>query len=510
MALKIPRLSTNRHGVFYIRVYFFDQSGKRRLKQHSLRTKDCTQARVLALRFNLEFETRCQMERKKIGLEALLDAISNPLKHTASDGESIDFDPSNPAELAFAKQWKQDKDQATAKLKQQVQSEGRDLTLLEAISGKLVPDYAKPLQKSKPFSEATALYLQEKTLDNKKTTLAEKRRTYQDFIATFGDLAINRITKQEIVAWKSKDITRGLTANRINKRLGQVNDFFNWACNNGHYTASDKSPVDGVFISNKAKIGKATENREPFTDDDIKNIFGTGYIKRFFAPDHYWIPLACLFSGARREEVGDLLSKNVTTVDGVPTFQIEEGKNKNARRRVPIHQTLIDLGFMDYAEARQASGHAQLFPHRPKGMGGRAKEAGRMFSLRLRKDCAIPNTRKTFHSLRHTVITRLHATGANTAHVMQIAGHSDEAQGVHFQTYTHSIGLKELAKTLNRLVYPHNFDAVKVLDPTFNAFFRQEKTAEVKQAERVARNAEHLKAKAAREPRNRDARAKNS
>ena len=106
MALKIPRLSTNRHGVFYIRVYFFDQSGKRRLKQHSLRTKDCTQARVLALRFNLEFETRCQMERKKIGLEALLDAISNPLKHTASDGESIDFDPSNPAELAFAKQWK--------------------------------------------------------------------------------------------------------------------------------------------------------------------------------------------------------------------------------------------------------------------------------------------------------------------------------------------------------------------------------------------------------------------
>ncbi len=78
-----------------------------------------------------------------------------------------------------------------------------------------------------------------------------------------------------------------------------------------------------------------------------------------------------------------------------------------------------------------------------------------------------------FHSFRHTVITRLHATGANAAHVKQIAGHSSETQGVHFQTYTHDVGLQALAETLGRLAYPLNLESIRLPDPTFSAYLKR-------------------------------------
>jgi integrase len=481
MSLKVPRLGKNRHGVFYVRAIFFAQNGQRHLKQHSLLTKDPQEARTLALKFNLDIEER-RMNIKN---------FSNPLR-LYPDG-SIEADLTKPEELAFM-------EKHTRKTKASMEAQREAMREQErAWAREALPTPPKPQQKGMTFSESTEGYLKEKQTDNTANTINEKRRTYKDFIATYGDLDINLITKPEIVAWKTADLNRSLGANRINKRLGQVNDFFKWAINHGHYTASDKSPADGLFISNKSKLAKQTENREPFTDDDLKAIYGDGYTARMFAPDHYWIPLVCLFSGARREEVSDLLAENVKTVDGVPTFFIEQGKTKDARRYVPIHQALISLGFLTYCEAIKAAGHTHLFPHRSKGAGGRGKEAGRMFTERLRKDCGIDTPRKTFHSTRHTFITQLHRLSVNPAHAMQLVGHSSES--VHFGVYTHSIALRDLEASLNRITYPLNYDFLKRTDPTFSAYFvtPEGKTADAKSAARNALNAKHLEAKARRE-----------
>jgi integrase len=455
------------------------------------------------LRFNLHFEeAQCDMERKKTVFEELAAKVSNPLKITIG-ANVLDFDPSKPEEVAYVEKLR--KEQAA------FDNGGAEKVLAQLWTPDPDQPQARQRQKGKPFSVATEIYLAEKTLDNKQTTIDEKRRTYKDFLALYGDLDINQITKPEIVALKTAEIGRKLSANRINKRLGQVNDFFNWAIKNGHYTASDKSPVEGLFVSKKAKLATATESREKFDEDEIKAIFGTGYRERFFAPDHYWIPLVCLFSGARREEVGDLLSANVKDVEGVPTFFIEEGKTKDARRTVPIHQVLIELGFIEYAKARQEAGHAQLFPHRPKGAGGRAKEAGRMFTLRLREDCGITNTRKTFHSLRHNAITQFRKKGVHPTNALQIAGHQSEHTATVHTVFYDDIDdreMKQLESDINKLSYPLDLSYLKLADPTFKAFFATEKTAEEKQAERAEKNAQHLKAKAEREERNRDKRKK--
>jgi integrase len=346
------------------------------------------------------------------------------------------------------------------------------------------------LAKSMPFSEATAAYLVEKRQDNAAQTLVEKGRTYKDFTDVFGDLDLNLYTKAEIVQWKTADLKRGLGANRINKRLGQINDFFNWAINHGHYTAHPTSPVEGLFISNKSKLQAKTEHYEPFSNDELKAIFSSEYLDDMPKPDHYWIPMVALFSGARREEIASMKASNVKTVDGVPCFQIEGGKTADARRVVPIHPQLNALGFLKYAEYVQGMGVEYLFPYLNDGANGRGKNAGRQFSLLLDKR-GIKDDRKVFHSFRHTVITRLHVLGSNVAHVMQMTGHRGEAANtVHFGTYTHDVGLQALAETLAKLAYPLDFVALQHKDPAFKAFLsrwavqeaRKAKAAQARQA----------------------------
>lgn len=453
MSIKVPRLKQNRHGVFCLRVIFTDNTGKRREQQHSLGTKSPSVARLLALKFNLELEQQRQAMPK-------LPNIDDLLKHYKLD-LSKGLMESDGAE---------DHQRMMEALNAYKAANGGQLpTLQEAMAfGRHV--VAAPRIKSMIFSEATAHYLEEKKLENAPQTLVEKGRTYKDFIGIFGDVEINLITKAEIVQWKTADLKRGLGANRINKRLGQVNDFFNWSINHGHYTAHPTSPVEGLFLNSK-KVGAKVEHYEPFTNDDLKAIFGDIYSEEMKKPDKYFLPLVALFSGARREEIAGLRVDSVKEVDGVKCFQIEKGKTADSRRLVPIHSQLVALGFWRYVEQVKALGAEYLFPYLNEGANGRGKNVGRQFGLLLEK-VGIKDDRKVFHSFRHTVITRLHTLGLNTAHVMQLTGHRGEAgQSVHFGTYTHDIGLKALSETLETLTYPIDFEKIKGAD--FSVFLKR-------------------------------------
>ena len=77
-----------------------------------------------------------------------------------------------------------------------------------------------------------------------------------------------------------------------------------------------------------------------------------------------WIPLIALFSGARLEEIGQLLCTDVRIEEGIDYFNLldlpnedehdEDGghvkklKTLDAGRRVPIHPELVAMGFLDY------------------------------------------------------------------------------------------------------------------------------------------------------------------
>lgn len=470
--IKVPRLKINRHGVYGIRVYWRDDIGKLRESLHSLGTKDGYIARILALQFSLSFEQKRHMSKKP--LFPNIDELTNKYELDMSRGVMKADGKDDHALMMQAVE-------AYYKM-HGVPPQGTEALAYGKTVFSFTPPQTRQVLKSMLFSAATEAYLEEKKLDNVAQTIVDKRRTYKDFIAIFGDLEINLINKPEIVQWKTADLSRKLKAHSINSRLGEMNDFFKWAINNGHYTAHPTSPVDGLRISNKSKLASKTEHYEPFNNDELKKIFAIGYLKKMTKPDFYWLPLVAMYSGARREEIAALIAADVKLVDGIPSFFIQKGKNAAARRLVPIHPKLIEMGFLAYASTVQSLGIMMLFPHLTPSANGLGKNAGRQFSKWL-SACDIEDSRKVFHSFRHTAITRLHATGANAAHIKQIAGHQDETKGVHYQTYTHDVGLEALHKTLKRLEYPTDLKPLKLQDPTFKVFLNRWKM----QAERKAK-----------------------
>lgn len=171
-------------------------------------------------------------------------------------------------------------------------------------------------------------------------------------------------------------------------------------------------------------------------------------------------------------------------MDGVKCFRIQEAKTVESKRTVPVHSQLLALGLWDYVQALKDKGETFLIPHRPQDPAG-AKKAerkahpekmmGRQWNIWV-KQCGITEKQKVFHSFRSTVITDLHNADANVAAIQKSVGHTSAAMaGVHGQTYVRDIALKNLQTAVELMKHPQvNFEALKLADPTFSAFFARE------------------------------------
>lgn len=469
--IKVPRLKINRYGVFCLRVYWRDSNGKLRERLQSLGTKHPATARIVALRFNESYERERAMTKTPD-----IDDLTNKYKLDMGRGimEASDSD---------------DHKRMMEAINAYKATYGTNPPIQEAMAyGKTLHAFTppRPLAKSMLLSEAVTAYLREKEHDNAKRTIYEKGLLFDEFKGLFGDLELNLFDKPTLVQWKNHEMNKGAGASRINKRLGYLNDFFKWSIGNGH-SQHQQSPIEGLLISSKGKLKKKAEHWKSFTEDDLKAIYGTGYIESMVKPDHYWIPLIALYTGARLNEIAGLPVEAVHVIDGVFAMEITDTKTSKVGRVVPVHQTLIDMGFMDYVEHVRGVGAERLFPYLVDGNNGYGKNAARQFANRLDK-LGITDKHKVFHSTRSTFITRLHTADANPAHAMQITGHEGvQVQNIHFQTYTHGMGLAQLRDTLNRVRYALDTEALKVPLETWAKFLKRQKMVDDRKAARAAK-----------------------
>lgn len=474
--IKVPRLKVNRLGVYCLRVVWTDEAGKRREASHSLRTKAPELARVLALQFNEAYERKRSQRR-------MTTSKPDHLPNFEDFATKFELDLSRGV-------MKSDGPEDFARMMQAVEAYksiyGANPPLQEAMNmGRtahpLTEAPKRVLARSIDLSKAWAGYIREKQHDNAKRTIYEKGLLFEEFKGLLGDLEVNLYDKPTLVQWKNHEMNKGAGASRINKRLGYLNDFFNWCIGNGH-SQHQQSPVEGLLISTKGKLKKKQEHWKSFEDTDLKAIYGKGYLEACPKPDHYWIPIVALYSGARLNEIAGLPIQNVRLIDGVHAMEITDTKTSKVGRVVPVHQTLIELGFWDYVEHVRAIGAERLFPHTVDGNNGHGKNAARQFANWLDK-LGITDPYKVFHSTRSTLITRLHTADANPAHAMQITGHDGvQVQNIHFQTYTQGIGLAQLRDTLNRVHYVLDMEALKASDPAFKAFLNRWKLMDDRRA----------------------------
>lgn len=281
------------------------------------------------------------------------------------------------------------------------------------------------------------------------------------FIQTIGgDRPIGSITKADGVSYKeSLQQVRKLSVSTTIKHIYNAEALFKWAEDHA-YSPEGTNPMKGLTPS-KRQAKKQALKRRPFTDEELLTIFSSEEFlaQRDDRPERYWLVLLLLFECCRREEAAQLYIKDIGEVDGVPFIQIRDEendqglKNEGSKRRVPIHSSLIRLGFLEYVESIKKTGRARLFPQlKNKGNNGYGDPVGKWWG-RMVRDLGLTDPRLVIHSLRHGGITKLHSAGVPVNIAETLTGHS--AGNVHEQ-YVHKnlISIQTLMEGLEKLQYP--------------------------------------------------------
>lgn len=254
-------------------------------------------------------------------------------------------------------------------------------------------------------------------------------------------------TISQILALKSE---AGMSVTTMNNYLAWASSFFDWAERNGY---ADRNPLRKMLLKNPKRPDEA---RAAYTSEDLQKLFSTPQYSdhRFLHPHYYWLPLLGLHTGARLNELCQLYIKNVRQEDGVWVLDINEAepdqkiKTPAARRLVPIHPKLIDLGFLRFVEGLRQDGEARLFPDLKPMRDGAGQAASKWFA-RYRKPLGLYNQRpkKDFHSFRTTLINTLKQKGHAEVQVAAIVGHATE--GLTFGTYGKAYGPSVLVAVLS-------------------------------------------------------------
>lgn len=133
----------------------------------------------------------------------------------------------------------------------------------------------------------------------------------------------------------------------------------------------------------------------------------------------FWLPLLGLWTGARSNEIGQLLVADVKKENGVDYLHViydtEDKRVKTAagRRKVPVHNQLKALGFMDFvADRRKQQATGRLFPELQAGGHGYYSDTVSKFFSRYMEAINIKTDKTSFHSFqdacRHAKVFRGH------------------------------------------------------------------------------------------------------
>ncbi|WP_328592374.1 tyrosine-type recombinase/integrase [Yersinia rochesterensis] len=163
-----------------------------------------------------------------------------------------------------------------------------------------------------------------------------------------------------------------------------------------------------------------------------------------------WTLLLFAYTGARRSEIATL-KKSQIKFDADANCHyllISEGggKTENATRQVPIHQHLIDLGFLDYTSSIEGNLFPDVFTNNNKIT---------KVITSLRSELGIPflddyGNRRILHSFRHTLITTASGWVSNVTHLQQVVGHEKTGTGLT-QRYLHTFPLNTVAYVIQKL-----------------------------------------------------------
>jgi integrase len=270
------------------------------------------------------------------------------------------------------------------------------------------------------------------------------------------------------------------------KYLTNIGTFLRWLKSTDHTVIDLDAPLKAVRV---AKVREA-DQKSIFTPDDLRKLLNSrDYVQGLHkTASRFWVPLIAVYTGARLNEICQLSCSDVTQHAGTGRWVFDFNENdddplksiKGKRQRlVPIHNKLIQFGFLDYV-ATVKKKHARLFPEltykRDENKYG--NDIQRWFNRTYinKKNCNITTPKTSFHSFRHTVITHL-ATVHNITENQTAVGFGQTAKGGVYETrYSKHNAFERYAKYFDLINFDDCYDSKKIRNWKHHIFSKLPRT----------------------------------
>lgn len=275
-------------------------------------------------------------------------------------------------------------------------------------------------------------------------------------IPTRPSKSIRLLPVNDMIQEARRQRLKTVSTETVRKHVSAVRAVFEWALTNEIVTSNPAAKT-----SPKREV--SGQKRRSFSNNDLNVIFNPStYCNYSKNAADYWVPLVCLFSGARIEEIAQLHLDDVRYEENIPIIEIEPNsdaanaadakrvKNQSSARVFPIHEYLVKGGLMDFVRERHTTGDTRLFSELDRNKIGRlAREVSRHF-MRYIRSVGVSDPKKVFHSFRHTFKDACRDAGLYEDVHDQLTGHSNNSVG---RSYGHDHSLSKLKTEIDKVCY---------------------------------------------------------
>lgn len=288
----------------------------------------------------------------------------------------------------------------------------------------------------------------------------------------------NKTIQQAIKMAKVDETLPRLSVKTQNDYIQTLSSVFMWAKQKKFI---DENPFDEVEMPAQDIRAKQGDKYLPFSITQLQAIFNipvyrgcknnrSGRLKpgeKIFRDAYFWVPLLGLYTGARLNEICQLVLDDICIKEEIHIININDTDGKKVKtiagiRNVPIHPVLLKLGFLEYVEQQRKDKYnklKRLFPElklnsRNEYSAGMSKWFNRTLD-KVNETIQNPDDKlqekHVFHSFRHTFRTELRNHAVPKERVVRLCGwEAKDSLDEHYGT----ISMKELYKTISEnIVY---------------------------------------------------------
>jgi len=339
----------------------------------------------------------------------------------------------------------------------------------ESILGSRILRNEPHLAETKLISDVVDEFLELRKGTVGKKLLDEYKVITDDFVEIIGNIPVSSLSKDSIRTYiktqmklppnrRKNPIYRELDIENllklkgvkpqsrlnVNKFLTRLTTLMNFGVSQGYFR---DNPILGMKIPITKIQGR--KKREPFSQEDLSKILTPktfldwtidfGLKTKSDKPNvvklsnpFYWSFLIGILSGMRTNEIAQLLVEDIIKKDNVWLINVDETKDKSVKtsssiRKVPVHPTLVSLGFLDYVKSIKSKGNDRVFPELTKTRDGYSSKISRHYNEKFLPTLGVWKKQvKVLYCTRHTFINRCYKKGVDRDIIKSVVGHEPD------------------------------------------------------------------------------------